>query len=647
MLGGDWLEQSIYVHSGDDHWCIQLLNSSVSLGCSSSDRGSGLVGALWNVHDVTALDTLPVDALYNYTLVVQQHNIGGLLQRLTTPSRYKGRVSSILVGSHDQPSEQNATWNWDNTRSLSKFQRDETMRGYDWNPQGLDIPVVDIPMALLSPNMTLLTESRSLFNEKRYRKGSGPLFLSRVKHHMLAEAPSNSTSCIQHNTCLPVGGFSVLSSVGPEGSPIILVVSRLDNFEFFHGIRTAYDGPDSRPGLCTMMLVASIILSEELTSGLKKRVVFAALQSESINFMGGRRLIYELDSNNRFISRMLEMSDVEVVIDVSGLDLGGAMVDSSGMTALYAHKNPHERDNGTLSRTIAAQLRKSLSTHGSIDLHEVQSGKAGLPPTSGRLFGFLYPTLPIISITEYKSEYVHGKGLHRANRKDQIHIIKSVASSLAETLIGKRADVQVSSHETERLMACLSSDAKFRLLDCDIIQEIPFGGPFDTAHMKSGYPGIVRFMAENSAIFMYDGLQSSLERFVWNYLVPSSGGQACNARNASSCPDGTSCGGRVSGRGKEWAACVSHPPLFVPAFSYYMAYSREEGWSVNTSRGEAWEASFELPPDPMLAESNWETGQPSLTVYMTEDPSTNSRIFFIGVSTTAIAAVLSFFVLQK
>jgi hypothetical protein len=49
----------------------------------------------------------------------------------------------------------------------------------------------------------------------------------------------------------------------------------------------------------------------------------------------------------------------------------------------------------------------------------------------------------------------------------------------------------------------------------------------------------------------------------------------------------------------------------------------------------------------MLVESNWETGQPSLTVYMAEDPSTNSRIFFIGVSTTAIAAVLSFFFLQK
>lgn len=643
VLGGDWLEGSIYLHSVSDHWCIQVLNSSTSLGCSSPDRGRGLVGALWNVHDTTSLDTLPDDTLYNYTLVVQQQHVGGLVQHVTPPSRYKGRVSSILVGCNDASSEYIATWNWDTTRSLSKFQRGEAMRSHDWNPQGLDIPVLDIPMALLSPNMTLLTANRSLFNEERYRKGSGPLFVSRVKHHMLAEAPTNSTACLHEKTCLPVGGFSVLSGAGPQGVLTILVISRVDNFEFFHGIRTAYDGPDSRPGLCTMLLAASKILSGNLSSALKKRVVFAALQSESMDFMGGRRLVYEIDSNNRFVSSTLDMSDVEAVIDVSGLDLGGA-------TTLYAHRNPNERDNGTVSGAIMAQLRKSLSMHGSVVLHDAQSDKAGLPPTSGRLFGFLYPTLPVLSLTEYNSEYIHGKGLRRATKKDQIRIITSTASSLAETLIylltGKHADVQVSSNETERLMACLSSDAAFLLLECDIIQEIPFGGPFDTSQMRSGYPGIVRFMTEDSAIVMYDHLQSSLERFVWNYMVPLSGGKACNARNASSCPDGTSCGGRMPRKSKEWAVCVAHPPIFVPAFSYYMSYSHDEGWSVNSSRGRSWEASFQMPPDPMLVESNWVTGEPSLTVYMTEDSSTNSILFFMGVFTTVIAAVLSFFFLH-
>lgn len=108
--------------------------------------------------------------------------------------------------------------------------------------------------------------------------------------------------------------------------------------------------------------------------------------------------------------------------------------------------------------------------------------------------------------------------------------------------------------------------------------------------------------------------------------------QVCSSHNASSCPDHTVCGGVAASDG--FVTCVENPPIFVPAFSEAFFYNTTEGiWSVHDNVTEN---------DPMWTESNWPSGTPDLTIYLSESRATEAKVFIAGITCTSLVLAAAF-----
>lgn len=130
---------------------------------------------------------------------------------------------------------------------------------------------------------------------------------ARMSLHM--EASGNSTGCITGQTCLPLGGHSVLATLPPlppppatgDGLPAVWVLAQFDSAALFHDATVGADAPVS--GLIAMLAAAQLLGSANASAALagaggryRRRLVFAAMAGEPWGLMGSKRLLWELAS---------------------------------------------------------------------------------------------------------------------------------------------------------------------------------------------------------------------------------------------------------------------------------------------------------------------------------------------------------------
>lgn len=134
------------------------------------------------------------------------------------------------------------------------------------------------------------------------------------------DGAGNSSTCLGAQTCLPLGGHSVLATLPPlppsapragAGAvaaaaaagggdlPAIWVLAQVDTASLFHEAMSGADAPVS--GLIAMLAAAEVLGSPNATAALaaagaryRRRLVFAALGGEPWALMGSKRLLWEL-----------------------------------------------------------------------------------------------------------------------------------------------------------------------------------------------------------------------------------------------------------------------------------------------------------------------------------------------------------------
>lgn len=136
------------------------------------------------------------------------------------------------------------------------------------------------------------------------------------------DGAGNSSACLAAQTCLPLGGHSVLATLPPlpppaarassaaaatataapdagDGLPTVWVLSQFDTASLFHEAMAGADAPVS--GLIAMLAAAEVLGHPNATAALaaagqryRRRLVFAALGGEPWGLMGSKRLLWEL-----------------------------------------------------------------------------------------------------------------------------------------------------------------------------------------------------------------------------------------------------------------------------------------------------------------------------------------------------------------
>lgn len=211
--------------------------------------------------------------------------------------------------------------------------------GYEWNPlgDGLLYRHYEIPIWLIDKNHTDAVRDRALENGGAAGSGNSTGAVTGMIFHTRMNAGRNTATCFRRETCLPLGGQSVLSSLSsltdtdftnesesesgsgtlgsisgesgsgsgegkkkvfPPAQRIVYVTTRLDSTSFFHDI--AYGANGYTSGL-VVTLAAQAALSERLRSApraLSRNIIFAYFSGESYGYLGSRKYVHDLQNFN-------------------------------------------------------------------------------------------------------------------------------------------------------------------------------------------------------------------------------------------------------------------------------------------------------------------------------------------------------------
>ncbi|GAY35139.1 hypothetical protein CUMW_278090 [Citrus unshiu] len=126
----------------------------------------------------------------------------------------------------------------------------------------------------------------------------------------------DSESCLKEQTCLPLGGYSLMyclmmdsvwSSLPPinmsssyQSKPIILLVASMDSASFFRDKSLGADSPIS--GLLSLLAAVDALSRVDGWNDLNKQLVFLVLTGEAWGYLGSRRFLHELDMQSDGVS---------------------------------------------------------------------------------------------------------------------------------------------------------------------------------------------------------------------------------------------------------------------------------------------------------------------------------------------------------
>ncbi|PWZ03928.1 Nicastrin [Zea mays] len=210
-----------------------------------------------------------------------------------------------------------------------KFPQDDfapySNHSHDWNPAGSGIMwnKYNFPVFLLSEESTNTLQKISEKNEKT---GNG--YKANVAEFDLVMQTTkaqthDSASCLKEQSCLPLGGHSVWTSLPPlkNGStehpkPLILAIASQDSASFFRDRSLGSDSPIS--GLIALLTAVDALSHIHGLSKLKKQLVFAVFNGEAWGYLGSRKFLQELDEgaasvngiNSLMIDQVLEIGSV-------------------------------------------------------------------------------------------------------------------------------------------------------------------------------------------------------------------------------------------------------------------------------------------------------------------------------------------------
>ncbi|KAL2333210.1 hypothetical protein Fmac_014423 [Flemingia macrophylla] len=618
------LQNTMYA-TVDGYPCVRLLNLSGSIGCANPGRDK-VVAPIVRFENVDKLAEPSA-------ILVSADEFPSLFTRISDDSSFAIKVSGVLV----EPKI-------DLQNNLKGFSPDQKFpqaqfapyhnTSYEWNPIGSGImwKSYDFPVFLLTESGSKTLQEFVTKNEDKKKAYTSNVAEFDMVMQTVKSGTHDSKSCLKESTCLPLGGYSVWSSLPPintsslqQSKPILLTVASMDSASLFRDKNLGADSPIS--GLIALLAAVDALSYLDGLGDLSKQLVFAVFTGEAWGYLGSRRFLEELDMHSDAVHG-LNHTLIETVIEIGSVGKGL----SQGVKNFFAHT---EGDSSATSQTLIALKRSQESLLSeNIKIASASASNPGIPPSSLMTFLEKNPAISGVVLEDFDSVFVN-KFYH--SHLDDLSNVNSSAVVAAASLVARTlyvlasetedvpdstlASINVNVSLVEQLMGCL--------LDCDPGLSCSLAKKYiaPASSCPSHYVGVI---LEEPSSTPYTGYINDVPRFIWNFLADRT--SIPRENNSSGCQQG--CKGRhevcikaeVDGKG----VCVLSTTRYVPAYSTRLKF--ESGvWNL-------------LPPnssdkmgvvDPVWTESNWNSI--GMRVYTVQNASYDRLVLLGGITLTIFA----------
>ncbi|KAK2386400.1 Zn-dependent exopeptidases superfamily protein [Trifolium repens] len=607
--------------------CVRLLNLSGTIGCSNPGRDKVVapIVRFENVDDISELSTI----------LVSLDEFPTLFTRLSADPSFARKVGGVLVESVTDSQKKLNGFSPDQKFPQAEFAPYHNI-SYEWNPIGSGImwKSYSFPVFLLTESGTKTLKEFVLKSEDKKKAYTSNVAEFDLVMQTMKSGTHDSESCLKEGTCLPLGGYSVWSSLPPINissrkppKPIILTVASMDSSSFFRDISLGADSPIS--GLIALLAAADALSRLDGLGDLSKQLVFVVFTGEAWGYLGSRRFLVELDEHSDAVHG-LNHSLIEKVLEIGSV--GKGLSQGQGAKNFFAHA---EGDSSATDQIMVAlkHAQESLLSE-DIRIASASASNPGIPPSS--LMTFLNKNSGIsgVVLEDFDSSFVN-KFYH--SHLDDLSNVNSSAVVAAASLVARTlyilasetndvqnstlAAINVNVTLVEKLMDCLLDCDPG--LSCDLVKQ--YISPASTC--ASNYVGVI---LDEPSSTPYSGYINDVPRFIWNFLADIT--SIPKENNSSSCQQG--CSGKnevcikaeTDGKG----VCTLSTTRYVPAYSTRLKF--ESGvWSILPLN-----SSDKMGlVDPVWTESNWNTI--GIRVYTVQSAAYDRVVLLGGITLTILA----------
>eukprot|EP00898_Chlorokybus_atmophyticus_P007820 jgi/Chlat1/8039/Chrsp71S07509 len=631
--------------------CVRLHDANgQTIGCSSPGPGRRLPTALVQRvivdEDVTNIEGIRA-------LLVPQKLLLQLLKRLESEPQLASRIAGILVETSADAADTPESFSTSDTFPQAEYSP-YLPESKAWNPWGTGAwsQRIDFPVFLLDANGTRAMRQRAEENARRgYKHPAYAVEFDLVMQTAEYETES-SIECLAAETCLPVGGYSVLSAMPPisamsvSDKDIVLVLATMDSTALFHDFAIGADASIS--GLIAMLAAAEALSRFGSPDLFTKQVVFVALNAESWGYTGSRRFIHDLESNSGSVAG-LEFDRITQVFEVGAVGQTGDV--------LYAHPTQRSRDGNTqedaaLRDMLDAlhatsenhQLASSSNTSDTLPTVQVASERdnPGVPPSSLMTLLRKDPTIAGVYLAEFDTQYTNRYHWSHLDSAGNINLTSTtaVATVLARTVHALAASPPTSSSNSALHLTEISANATLvsELAEC-FLSNTPgmscalsnhYITPQLTTRTASHYVGVLVAPIDPSQPASVPF--NDMSRVVWNFLAEktaSGGGEGEGVVEcAGACEgEGYICvGWRADAKGR----CLNSTTKYVPAYSSSLLYDTNNArWTMSPQSRSR--------DDPVWTESYWQ--RYGVRAFMQDSARLEIGVLVGGVAVTTMSAV--------
>ncbi|XP_031491630.1 nicastrin [Nymphaea colorata] len=604
----------------DGYPCVRLLNISGEIGCANPGRVKVVAPIVRFTNDMFKL-------VSPSAVLVPPDKMEDFFNKLHSDKESARKIAGVLIKSNIGYSNEIFGFS-----PVGKFPQAEFApyrnTKYNWNPAGSGVMWnrYDFPVFLLSQNSTLkleeIVESAEVHNDKFHvdvAEFDVVMQTTKVGNH-------NSETCLKDQSCLPLGGYSVWSSLPPINvssqmeKPIILAMASQDSASFF---RDRTFGADSHlSGMIALLAAIDALSHVDNVNEFGKQLVFIFFTGEAWGYLGSRRFLHELDLGSESVVG-LKSSLIEKVLDVGSVGKGF----SEGKATFFSHVE--EESSG--SKEILSALEKAAASlkPDEIVIQNASSSNPGIPPSSLMPFFRKNPSTAGVVLEEFDSVfsnkfyYSHPDDSSNINTTSivsaaavvarALYILASSGSGFSSSIL---SSININASLVEELVACLlTCEPGF---SCKLARNFIISNGACPNH----YVGVM--LGSPVAVPSLENVGDT-SRFIWNFLAERN--SIRKASSNSSCSQGCTsptevCVGAETGKG----VCVISTTRYVPAYSTRLKF--ENGWRLVATNAE--DPLGEV--DPVWTESFWNSI--GLRAYKVQSQTYDQLILWVGIALT-------------
>uniref|UniRef100_A0A1J3CN74 Nicastrin n=1 Tax=Noccaea caerulescens TaxID=107243 RepID=A0A1J3CN74_NOCCA len=621
------LEKLMYV-AVDGYPCVRLLNLSGEIGCSNPGLNK-VVAPIIKLKDVK-------DLVEPHTILVTADEMEDFFSRVTNDLGFASNIGGVLVESGSSFQQKLKGLSPDKTFPQAQFSPYENV-DYKWNPAASSImwKAYNFPVYLLSESGISAVQEFLSKKKMKHKTYTSDVAEFNMVMETTKAGTHNSEACLQEGTCLPLGGYSVWSSLPPinvsssnNRKPIVLTVASMDSASFFRDKSFGADSPIS--GLVALLGAVDALSRVDGFSNLKKQLVFLVLTGETWGYLGSRRFLHELDLHSDAVAGLSD-TPIETVLEIGSVGKGL----NGGMNTFFAHKT---RASSVTNMTLdALKIAQDSLASKNIKILSADTTNPGIPPSSLMAFMKKNPQTSAVVLEDFDTKFVnkfyhsHLDDLSNINSSSVVAAASVVARTLyilasdsKETSNSALGSIHVNASFVEELLACLLSCEPG--LSCDLVKD--YISPTNTC--PGNYAGVI--LGEPSSK-PYLGYVGDVSRFLWNFLADKTSSQKGNT--TSVCSKGVCSKTEevcIKAESNKEGTCVVSTTRYVPAYSTRLKYD-DGAWTIlpqNTSDSMGM-------VDPVWTESNWDTIK--VHVYTVQHSVYDNSVLVAGLSVTTLAYI--------